>query len=210
MLGILNILDIAFAGVVAFTDVQLANVVTVKFPERNHLVAVEFRPATAFWNKTYPCRYHGLLVPYVRDWEEEVGGFESKTILPPEPDKLAGYAVVINKLICPNEEPQFVFNVGQFRAWRPGTTLVPSYTVTAYGLRPNPDLQPKWLPQVTKAIEDAAATNADARGFLVFSQSAKEKAAAKQNSIEAGSGNPTRTGNEEVLDAPPTSSSTNP
>jgi hypothetical protein len=183
-------INLFFAGVVAFTDVRLQNVAHVPLPAPGHVSAIEFRPSTAVWNKTFDCRYFGLLVPFVRDWEEVIGGSESQTIRAAEPDKQAGYAVVINKLKCPDEEEQAVFNVADwYTRAKPGLFAIRSQMFNSVALRPNPDLQPKWLSQVMNQIASAAETDPVAKNFLEFTHQAEAKAkAAKSSALQEVTG----------------------
>ena len=186
MLGLLNILDIAFLGVIAFTDVQVQLAETVYLPAAGQVVKVEFRPGTAIWNKTYKCRYHGLLVPFERDWEEEMGGFENKTMRPPEPGKLAGYAIVINKLACPGKDAEFVMNTATHWSTAPaGRPLLELRTFASVGLNPNPELRPKWFSQVLRTIEVTAEKDQVAKEFVEFSRVGQEMLKAKAETAKA-------------------------
>jgi hypothetical protein len=177
-----SLIDLVLVGVVAFTDVQLQMMKTIALPERGSVVATEFRPATAVWNKTHNCRYYGLAIPFTRDWDEESGGAENKVVRPAEPDKLAGYAFIVNKLQCPDEEAQFVFNVGdKWRDWKAGAPLIKSMHLASFALRPDPAMQPKWLPQVMQTIEKAAEKDPVAKEFLDFNKAAEVAAKAKKD-----------------------------
>jgi hypothetical protein len=188
MLDLFSLMNLVYVGTVALADINLYTIDSVKIPPLHGVVAVEFETATGWLaDKSKVCNYSSLMVPYERDWEEEVGSYDSKTIRAAEPGKIAGYAFVINKAKCPGKEVENIFSTIEWHTvLRPGHPLGRQQYFQAQALRPNPDSQPKWLPQVVRVIEAAADTNPAAKAFVEFSRAtAAAKGSQEMKNAEA-------------------------
>lgn len=99
---------------------------------------------------------------FVRDWEEVSGKQGNEILMPPEPDKFAGVASVINKKECPGKPAEGVLIVD-------ATRVAPFGDIKKGGIAPGLRLKyleittatevqkPKWLPQVLAKVEAQAA-----------------------------------------------------
>lgn len=176
--------NVLYLGVLTVTNTQLMSTYAVEFPPQGAVAEVAFRPVTTIWSDIYECRFTGVMVPYTRDWEEVTDNGLVKTVLPPEPNKTAGYAYIINKKTCPGKEPEAMFSTGQwFGGFLGNTGMSNRFRLTVTSLNPDPDLRPKWLNQVMGIVAHEAESKPVAKSFLTFTQEhmqvAKEKAEAK-------------------------------
>lgn len=173
MLDLFSFLNLAYLGTVALADANLVTSHAVKIPELHGIVAVELETATGmFADKSKVCKYSSLMVPYERDWaEEELSVDGPQTIRPPELGKIAGYAFVLNKVKCPGKDAEGIFSTIEWHTLlRPGNPLGKERFFQTTALHPDPDSQPKWLPQVMRVIEAAAESNPTAKSFVDFSR----------------------------------------
>lgn len=129
--------------------------------------AIEMFEQRPMW--VTPCEYTGVLVEYARDWDEldELG----HVVRMAEPSKPAGYALLLNKEMCPDKEPENILKTGT----RSG--LISEYVIRkGHGhiamnyLSTNSDMRPKWMPQVIETIKTEATTNPAAAHFLAEMQ----------------------------------------
>lgn len=113
------------------------------------------------------CAYKGLMVPYVRDWEEVIHSREGgDTVLPPEPDKTAGQAFIIHRKECKGKDPEPVLRVAAIK--RTFGSYLKQHTIYAEDvLAMKPEDRPKWLGQVVSRIERVAQSDETAKAFLV-------------------------------------------
>lgn len=115
---------------------------------------VRFISSNYIWTKdANNCVYTGVSVPYARDWaddrpqvEQDNGG----TWLP-DPDKIFGYAFVVNHKTCKDGTSEQVAFTGETYS----RYITDGYTIDIRDVTKTPaDLQPKWLPQVLKVIAE--------------------------------------------------------
>lgn len=100
------------------------------------------------------CKYFGLALPYARDWELiENEGQVYERRLPPEPNKIIGYAVVVDKKVCKDGVPQPVAYLGSTSGgW--GGKIYEGSRVDISDLTKTPEANlPQWYPQVRKVLE---------------------------------------------------------
>jgi len=129
-----------------------------------------------WWRDDGKCHFKGVRVAYVRDWELTVNNGYVVTVLPPEPDKIAGHAFIINKKECPGQEPEAMFRVAE-------SVDMSKFNATELSSMAE-DQRPKWLPQVMKTLETASEHHAGAKDFMDFTNQAIAKAkAAKSNPV---------------------------
>jgi len=166
MLDALNVIFIA-ANIAA----QTLNVVAradedILIQKDVKVYAVSMTEQAPMW--TDKCKYQGVMVEYARDWEEEQ--LSTGIILPAEPDKPIGYALILTKERCPEKEERQIFNVGE----SPSSPFFGRKHVLREG---NPvdtrdfvsmkeEFRPKWMPQVLRTIEAEAPKNPAAHHFL--------------------------------------------
>lgn len=142
--------------------------------ERESVVAVSLH--REWWREdgNGKCKYTGVMVPFARDWEEVIKHSESfDTVLPPEPDKTAGYAFIINRKIC-GDKVEAVFRSAAVIGFGKGFLYkhyFPAFDVTEM----RPDQQPKWMAQVLHRIERVSASNVEAKSFIEFNKAAALK-----------------------------------
>lgn len=130
-------------------------------------VAFCIRPKTA----EEQCVYQGVIVPYEQLWEERttnVLGIE--TVTPPQPGKIAAYAIVVNRKDCEGRQPEAMFRVNTHLALFHKETVFEGvqFAVVDYANLPEAE-RPKWIPQVLQTLNAAAATQPAAQKFVQFS-----------------------------------------
>lgn len=167
----LDFLNGVFLAGVMLSSITLYSSDDYKYPaDREAVVEVSFH--REWWRSDSKCTFNGLMVPFVRDWEETGGASDSDAGVKLEatPDKTAGHAFVINRKIC-GDKVEPVFHVG----------TVPNVTGTLYTKRMvkvfdvtemDPTQRPKWLPQVLQRIERVAAQDEKAKAFMAYNQTA--------------------------------------
>lgn len=172
----LDILNIFFLAATLVSNITLYSDGEYMFPkERDSVVAVSTYREWWRADGKDKCKYTGVMVPFVRDWEEVVthGDSSLETVLPPEPDKTVGHAVIINRKVCGDTvEPMFRVGTiyGAYGGYRTQNT-VGAFDVAEM----RPDQRPKWLGQVLSRIERVSATDATAREFIEFNKKASLK-----------------------------------
>jgi len=167
----LDFFNAVFLAATLLSNIVLYSDQDYPFPdERESVVAVSLH--REFWREdgNGKCKYTGVMVPYVRDWEEVVKNGEIETVLPPEPNKTAGHAFIVNRKVCGSTvEP--VFRTGAIF----GTSGRFQYknSVTAFDVTEmREDQRPKWLAQVLQRVERAAAHDDKAKDFIQFNKTA--------------------------------------
>lgn len=164
--------------VISGLNLELYSEMDVAYPAQGQVAQVSFH--REWWRSDAKCRFTGLMVPYARDWEETRDDGFTQTTLAPEPDKIAGYAFVINKKTCEGQPDEALLNVdealaGARKVWQDTakTKILKKYILHSVSLQGRaPSELPKWFPQVMKTIEAAAATSKDAQAFVEFSREA--------------------------------------
>jgi len=116
------------------------------------------------------CKYTGLMVPYVRTWEEVIKQGDDEIVLPPEPNKTAGHAFIINRKVC-GDKVEPVLRTGV--VMRTSGGFLYNHSFAAFDVTEmKPEQRPKWLEQVLHRIDQVAATDQKAKDFTSFNQSA--------------------------------------
>lgn len=134
------------------------------------------------------CSYNGVLVPYTRTWSEEVRRGDDVIILPPEPEKIAGYVVVVNRKVCEKSAPESILRAGTPSTRKPffGKRQVDIHTFFQAGdmLQTPPDKMPPWMPQVIDRLISLAKTDKNAERFITESLPELNKALPGLPSLE--------------------------
>ena len=164
----LPLLDLAYlAGI-------LLNSITM-YPDGDTLVPLEKDAVVQmsyyreWWREDGKCEFKGVLVPYTRTWPEEVQRGGDTAILPPEPDKIAGYVGVVNRKACKDKPEEAILRAGLARPHKPffGELHIDKASFFPAGDMLDPAAQiPPWLPQVVERMEMLAPKNEVARSFL--------------------------------------------
>lgn len=141
----------------ANSDVQIQDGVRV--------YAVAMRQQTPYGVEK--CNYDGVMVQYARDWEEVQ---PSGVVVPPEPDKPIGYALILTKEKCPGKDERPIFSAGSkffYPLFGRGYVIREGHRMDAVDYASQPEnMRPKWMPQVLKTIEADAPGNIVAQNFL--------------------------------------------
>lgn len=191
MLEVLMLFNLVIAGATAMADIALLSAVDTPLPQLQGVVKVEFReePVSALEgfglrDTSKFCKYTGVAVPFERTWEEvQKNSFlPIETVLPPEPGKIAGYALLVNKKQCPGKAEETMLRVATLNeaptSRFKGTLMFGHQFVFQQLDTMHVDFRPKWLEQVTEVLAKAEATNSVAKQFLTETRQAAE--AAKQ------------------------------
>jgi len=146
-----TLLDLAFTavnGAVALlSSITLYPMNDIVFPEqREAVVAVEMH--REWWRDDGACTFKGIAVPFVRDWPEEIADGEGTRILPPEPEKTAGYAFVITQKVCPQKADENILRLGDTRLLVKTFYKTRNTQVFAANEMLQEEDRPKWLYQV--------------------------------------------------------------
>jgi len=181
------IANLIFIGASALVDVKLYNTQDVALPQTLTPVAVPvmFREEgyTFFTRNETPsedgkCKYTGYLTPYEKTWEDVIERDGARTVIPAEPGKIAGYAIVLNKKSCPDGKVEPMFRVAECstalfgRSW-----MYKQYAVVGRQYsETHPDFHPKWVPQVMETLTTLSANDAGVKEFLDFTAAAAKKA----------------------------------
>ena len=116
------------------------------------------------------CSFNGVLVPFTRTWPEEVRRGDEVIILPPEPEKIAGYVVVVNRKICKGNVSEAILRAGIPSTRKPffGSRQVDMHTFFQAGdmLETPPEKMPPWMPQVIERLVLLAETDKKADSFI--------------------------------------------
>ncbi|MCG9082359.1 hypothetical protein [Laribacter hongkongensis] len=183
MLDVLNILNGLFLIGVVASDITLysdADYIHNEPENRDIVTAISMH--REWWRDDSKCKYQGVMVPFVRDWPVVIKHKDFETVNPPEPNKTAGQAFIINRKVCPGKPDEAMFRVAD--GWRNSGRLLEKWHFAAqdlYGMRE--EYRPKWLPQVLARIERVAQHDAQAKAFLDFTT-----AATKAKTAEASNG----------------------
>ncbi|ACC75938.1 hypothetical protein PPMP20_17875 [Paraburkholderia phymatum] len=156
--------------------------------ERETVTVVGFHPQ---WYKAdSKCHYSGLIVPYVRDWPETINaGRSDERVLPPDLDRTAGHAVILDTKTCPGKEDEKVLLVDaverNFGALGGGTDFHFDDPDTI-----KPEYKPKWLPQVMERLQRVAEHNDNAKEMVTaitqLEQKRAEQVQATAKAMDAG------------------------
>lgn len=163
------ILNIAYTAVIMTFGVTLSKPIAPT--ELHGVTTVEAKPITTMFSAERHCRFHGIAVPYERDWEivSENTMTHTKTVIPPEPGKIHEYAILINKKTCPGKEPErmFLSGSGSTAIWK-NIGLLEGRRVMLSTVSNKLEDQPKWLPQVKKVIEAEESKQVFVKEFLDY------------------------------------------
>lgn len=177
----LDILNAVYLAAVLFSSITLYPTDETAVPLEKDAFA-ELRLHREWWRDDGKgkCSYTGVLVPYARTWSEEVRRGEEVIILPPEPDKIAGYVVVTNRKVCEGKEPESILRAGTPSTRKPffGKRQVDLHTFFQAGdmLDTPPDQVPPWMPQVIQRMALLAKTDSKAAAFMKAARPEIDKA----------------------------------
>lgn len=144
-------------------------------------VSIRVRPKT----EEERCRYSGIVVPYEQLWEERTTSFGIETVTPPQPGKIAAYAIIINRKDCEGRQPEAMFRVAtHWPTMFNGGALGEGAQYVALQLGSLPEsARPKWVPQAMEKLAEAAKSDPVAKEFMRFTEaSVKAVAEAKAGS----------------------------
>jgi hypothetical protein len=162
---------------------QMVNIVAqanvdVKIQEGVRVYSVAMRQQTPYG--VDKCSYDGVMVQYARDWEEVQSSTEQ--VLPPEPDKPIGYALILTKEKCPGKSERPIFSTGSkffYPLFGRGYVIREGHGVNAVDYAGLPEnMRPKWMPQVLKTIEAEVPDNKVAQMFVAEMMARTEAAKA--------------------------------
>lgn len=167
----LDILNTIYLAAVLFSSITLYPTEETAVPlEINAFV--ELKLHREYWREDGKgkCSFEGVLVPYARTWSEEVHRGDQVIILPPEPDKIAGYVVITNRKVCQGSAPEAILRAGTPSTRKPffGHRQVDMHTFFSAGdmLETPPDKMPPWMPQVVDRLALLAKTDKRAERFI--------------------------------------------
>lgn len=191
------ILNLAFIGASLLADVKLYNTMETQMPQQlGQVQSIMFREEgyNLFTLSTPPsedgkCKYTGFAVPYERTWEEVTQAGDVQVVNPPEPGKITGYAMVINKKACPGKEPEAMFRVAtrdeRGVLFNKGQMQKAYFIISRNYASLREDERPKWIEQVMSVLDTVSASNPEAKAFMDYTRGAGTKAAAMVRSAEA-------------------------
>lgn len=100
------------------------------------------------------CVWHGVVTPYDRDWAEErstVAGMPE--IVPAEPGKMAGRAVIVTEKVCGTTRTPVAL-VDSVRPW--GVGIGEANRIDGLDLTKTPEqARPRWLAQAAQRLDTA-------------------------------------------------------
>lgn len=176
----LDVLNAVYLAVVLFSSITMYPSDTTPVPtEKDSFVEVSFH--REYWREdgNGKCSFKGVLVPYTRTWPEEVRRGEETVILPPEPDKIAGYVAVINRKVCKGQEPVAIFRAGTPMPVKPffNPRQINLHTFFPAGdmMETPADKIPQWLPQVIERMALLAKSDKKAEQFIEASRAELDK-----------------------------------
>ena len=164
-----DILNIIFLG--ATITSQAVNIVgrsdaEISKQEGIRVYAVNLTQQAPLWSDL--CHYKGVMVEYSRDWVEK--NKNGDIVLPPEPEKPIGYALILNKEKCPKQEERTIFSTGSkyfYPLFGKGYVIREGHRMDAVDYASQSEwLRPKWMPQVLRTLNDEANVNPVAKHFL--------------------------------------------
>ncbi|WP_071325112.1 hypothetical protein [Janthinobacterium sp. 1_2014MBL_MicDiv] len=167
----LDILNVVYLAAILISSITLYPTGETAVPLEKDAF-VELRLHREYWREdgNGKCSYAGVLVPYTRTWPEEVRRSDEVVILPPEPDKIAGYVVVVSRKICAGKEAEAILRAGTPTTRKPffGNRQVDMHTFFQAGdmLETPPDKMPLWMPQVIERMVLLAKTDKKAGSFI--------------------------------------------
>ncbi|MCG2576489.1 hypothetical protein LZ012_05715 [Dechloromonas sp. XY25] len=189
------VLNLVFIGASLLADIKLYNTMDTKFPQQlGQIIPIMFREEgyNLFTLSTPPyedgkCKYTGFAVPYERTWEEVTESGGVRVVNPPEPGKITGYAMVINKKTCPGKEPEPMFRVDtrdeRGILFNKGQMQKGYFIVSRNYASLKEEDRPKWIEQALVVLDKASATNLEAKAFMDYTREAATKAAPKQSAV---------------------------
>lgn len=167
----------------AVSDLVSAQRMTVVSNELNSATPAIYRPYA--YRSGQDCVFSAFVVPYERTWPEEVRYGEEVRVLLPEPGKIAGYASVIYKKVCPGVAPRPILRAGR-QATTTGTGTIftrafssdkTTYFMNSWDNALNsqdmtaPDQAvPQWWPQVVARMIQLSKTDLKVKTVLVEEQ----------------------------------------
>lgn len=158
MLDLLNVV-----GTVAIHTLTITMQVVTPIPmgkQLNEVTPVELKRGGLLVEN---CKFYGAMVPYERTWPVEI----DDTVLPPEPGKIAGYGMLINKKVCEGKAPENVTLADSFHLKLWGSRFQEGFPVNAVVLdRFESTENLLWVTPVMEVLRDKAETDAAARAFL--------------------------------------------
>ncbi|MDR3409529.1 MAG: hypothetical protein P4L87_01050 [Formivibrio sp.] len=180
-----NLINLLYLGFVVAAQITVYSDGDYPLPADKDAV-VEISTHREWWRDDSDCKYTGLLVPYVRDWElvqYDNDTREIKARFPPDLEHVIGRAFVINKKICKGKEAEPILRVGEreFIFAKGGLKRGHSFTLSdVFGMKE--DERPKWFNQVFKRIERVAEYDPKAKEFMTYTSQALAKASAPTQS----------------------------
>lgn len=170
----LDILNAVYLAAILFSSITLYPSDETPVPlEKDKYVQLKLH--REYWREdgNGKCSFEGVLVPYTRNWSEEIHRGDETMILPPEPEKIAGYVVVVNRKVCAGKEPEAILRAGIPSTRKPffGKRQVDLHTFFQAGdmLETPADKIPPWFPQVIERMIALAKNDVDAKKFIVDS-----------------------------------------
>lgn len=180
MLDVLNILNGVFLGSVMLSNITLYSDTDYEVQRTYEIrdVATAVSTHREWWRDESKCKFIGLMVPYSRDWPETIRNGEIETVLPPEPDKVAGQAFILNRKVCPNKPDEAILRVAD--KWRNPGVFLEKHQLTAEDLASlRPEDRPKWLAQVLARISRVAQHDEQVKAFTDFTATAQQNTSRK-------------------------------
>ena len=167
----LDVLNMIYLAAILISSITLYPSDETPVPlEKNSFV--ELKLHREYWRDDGKgkCTFNGVLVPFTRTWPEQVHRGDEVIILPPEPEKIAGYVVVVNRKICKNNVPEAILRAGVPSTRKPffGNRQVDIHTFFQAGdmLETPPEKMPPWMPQVIERMVLLAETDKKAENFI--------------------------------------------
>ncbi|MCW3478741.1 hypothetical protein OL229_04040 [Neisseriaceae bacterium JH1-16] len=166
MFDVLNLLYLGatmFASIVLYSDADYPTHTTMA--EINSVTEVSMH--REWWREdgNGRCRYTGLMVPYVRDWDEVVKTRNTETVIPAEPDRVAGQAFIFNKKVCNGKPDEAILRVNADVRTRP-VVFEKSQIYAQDLIELKVEDRPRWFKQVLQRIQTVAAQDEKAKAFV--------------------------------------------
>ncbi len=120
------------------------------------------------WRDDANCKFKGIMVPFVRDWELHETNAESgeERVSEARPDRMAGVGVILNEKVCDGKSVPIMRAVDSYITHSQGLLHKGAGTVVSNLWQTPKQEQPRWLIQVLDRIEHLSPSNADAARFL--------------------------------------------
>lgn len=171
-----EVIHLAYQATVETFTIQYRTAIDTKYVAWEH----GFNTAQAMSFKRHglreesACVFEGVLIPWARTWEQKTISGNIESLLPPEPNKIAGYAAVIYSKKCPMQPEQKILHAGpqeDLVIAQGKAGLLNNKPVRAMDLlSSNQDLRPQWVPQIVERSTELAASNRAAKNFIVSAQ----------------------------------------